>query len=59
MSGRGSRTRISSAGLSDVNILPDGRFMFVQKGDDEGDIEQVNVVLNWFEELKAKAPMKE
>ena len=37
--------------------LPDGeRFVFIQKGDEERDVEHLNVVLNWFEELKKKVP---
>ncbi len=39
-----------------VDVLPDGRFIMIQKGEDEDDIKRVNVVLNWFEELKAKVP---
>ena len=39
-----------------VDVLPDGRFIAIQKGEDEDDIKQVNVVFNWFEELKAKVP---
>ena len=38
------------------HILPDGRHVMIQAGEDEGDIKQVNVVFNWFEELKAKVP---
>ena len=37
--------------------LPDGeRFVFIQKGDEERDVEHLNVVLNWFEELKKQVP---
>ena len=32
-------------------IVPDGRFLVVQRGEEE-DQRQINVVLNWFEELK-------
>ncbi|UCC31866.1 MAG: PD40 domain-containing protein, partial [Phycisphaerales bacterium] len=48
------RDQLRGAGILDV--LPDGRFSMIQKGEDEGDIKQVNVVFNWFEELKAKVP---
>ena len=48
------RDQVRGAGILDV--LPDGRFIMIQKGEDEDDIKRVNVVLNWFEELKAKVP---
>jgi dipeptidyl aminopeptidase/acylaminoacyl peptidase len=39
--------------------LPDGeRFVFIQKGDEERDVEHLNVVLNWFEELKKQVPVQ-
>jgi serine/threonine-protein kinase len=38
---------------NDFVPLPDGeRFVFIQKGDEEREVEHLNVVLNWFEELK-------
>jgi serine/threonine-protein kinase len=42
--------------LGSGDFLPDGRYIMIQKGEDEDDIKGVNVVLNWFEELKAKVP---
>ncbi len=42
--------------VESLDVLPDGRFIMIQKGEDEDDIKRVNVVLNWFEELKAKVP---
>ncbi|MCZ6654025.1 MAG: protein kinase [Planctomycetota bacterium] len=44
---------------ADKNLvpLPDGeRFVFIQKGDEERDVEHLNVALDWFEELKKKVP---
>jgi serine/threonine-protein kinase len=38
------------------SILSDGRLAVIQKGEEEGDITRVNVVLNWFEELKRRMP---
>ncbi len=39
--------------------LPDGeRFVFIQKGDEEWDVEHLNVALNWFEELKRKVSVR-
>jgi serine/threonine protein kinase len=35
-------------------ILPDGRLLFIQRGEGEDDITQYNVVLNWFTELRSK-----
>ena len=38
------------------DVTPDGqRFMFVQR--DRGLGRQINVVLNWFEELKERVPV--
>jgi hypothetical protein len=36
------------------DILPDGRLIGIQKGQGEDDITKFHVVLNWFDELKAK-----
>ena len=39
--------------------LPDGeRFVFIQKGEQEKEKKHLNVVLNWFEELKKKVPVQ-
>lgn len=38
----------------DLVGLPDGRFGFIRKGDQETEAEHLNVVLNWFDELNAK-----
>ena len=39
--------------------LPDGeRFVFIQRDEQERDAEHLNVVLNWFEELKKKVPVQ-
>ena len=40
------------------DIMPDGRLLAIQKGEDEDDVLAYNVVLNWFDELRAKAPVK-
>ncbi len=48
------RNQLRAVGYQD--ILPDGRHIMIQKGEDEDDIKHVNVVFNWFEELKAKVP---
>jgi Tol biopolymer transport system component len=46
----------SSSGLGSFDVSPDGqRFLMVRERSTEGGAE-VNVVLNWFEELKALAP---
>ena len=39
--------------------LPDGeRFVLIQKGEQETEKKHLNVVLNWFEELKTKVPVQ-
>jgi hypothetical protein len=50
-------------GLSDryrpnYDVMPDGRFVMVKAVGREGeeDPTQINVVLNWFEELKRLVP---
>jgi dipeptidyl aminopeptidase/acylaminoacyl peptidase len=42
----------------DWDILPDGRLLAIQTGEEEGDIKQFNIVLNWLEELKQRVPVK-
>jgi len=43
---------------SEWDVLPDGRLVAIQKGAGEDDLTEVNLVLNWFEELKARVPTK-
>jgi hypothetical protein len=41
------------------DVSPDGqRFLMVREGGDEPPPSQINVVLNWFEELKRRVPAK-
>jgi serine/threonine-protein kinase len=40
--------------LVNWDLLPDGSVLGLQKGDGEDDITTVNVVLNWFDELRAR-----
>ncbi len=44
----------SSDPLMSFDVLPDGRFILVQKGDDETDITQLRIILNWTRELKRR-----
>ena len=37
-------------------LFPDGRFAIVQKGDNEDDASQLNVVFNWNQELRRRVP---
>ncbi len=47
----------SRAAGSNYDITPDGqRFLMVQGGD--ANLTQLNVVLNWFEELKQRVPVQ-
>lgn len=36
------------------DVMPDGRLLAIQKGEGEGDITDFNVVVNWFDELRAR-----
>ena len=36
------------------DILPDGRLLAVQRGDGEDDVKELNIVLNWFSELRQR-----
>jgi eukaryotic-like serine/threonine-protein kinase len=45
------------ATLSDYDVSPDGqRFLLLKPSEQEEETTQINVVLNWFEELKQKVP---
>jgi serine/threonine-protein kinase len=48
-------------GLRDYDVLPDGRFVMLFRGNrsESGEAERlrINVVLNWVEELKARVPL--
>jgi dipeptidyl aminopeptidase/acylaminoacyl peptidase len=50
-----SGTSTQQAGYS---VSPDGRRFLVQLPDPRAIPTQINVVLNWFEELKAKVPAR-
>ncbi len=42
---------------ADYNVAPDGqRFVMIQIGGSDSPPTQINVVLNWFEELKQRVP---
>lgn len=44
---------------NEIVPLPDGkRFVIIQKGDQEKEAKHLNVVLNWFEELERKVPVR-
>ena len=44
--------------FNNYDVSPDDqRFLMVQPSDQELAAKQINVVLNWFEELKAKVPL--
>jgi hypothetical protein len=43
----------------EYDVSPDGqRFLFVEPAEGGASRSEVNVVLNWFEELKAKVPTR-
>jgi Tol biopolymer transport system component len=37
-------------------VAPDGRFLMVRRSEEQTSSRQINVVLNWFEELKQRVP---
>ena len=42
---------------ANYNVAPDGqRFVMIQENDPDSAAAQINVVLNWFEELKQRVP---
>ena len=43
--------------ITNFDVTPDGqRFLMIQAGEQQGEANQINVVLNWFEELKRLVP---
>ena len=45
---------------ANYDITPDGRrFLMIKESEQEGGPRQINVVLNWFEELKRLVPTKQ
>ena len=42
----------------DYDVAPDGRFLMIQDSQEPTPV-SVNVVLNWFEELKRLVPVEE
>lgn len=50
------RFEFGTAGLAGYDVAPDGRFLMVQPVEPEQAARQINIVLNWFEELKQRAP---
>jgi serine/threonine-protein kinase len=48
--------RSSNATLRNHDVLPDGRFIGVVSASSQGGPDRINVVINWFEELKQKLP---
>ncbi|MCH8267337.1 MAG: serine/threonine-protein kinase [Acidobacteria bacterium] len=47
----------SAASLANYDVTPDGqRFVMIQEGAPDSPPPQINVVLNWFEELKRRVP---
>jgi Tol biopolymer transport system component/tRNA A-37 threonylcarbamoyl transferase component Bud32 len=45
------------AQTANYDVAPDGRFLMIKPGGEEQAPTQVNVVLNWFEELKRLVPV--
>ena len=43
-------------GLPQYDVALDGRFLMLKESQTQSAPTQVNVVLNWFEELKSKSP---
>jgi hypothetical protein len=54
-------TRGLSIDIRDYDVMPDGRFLSIVVGTDVSGVNampQINVVLNWLEELKQRVPVK-
>jgi Tol biopolymer transport system component len=51
---------LSKAGLASpvwgFDLLPDGRILFIEKGEGEDDRGRFNIVLNWTDELQRRVP---
>ncbi len=55
MSGRTSQS--GTVFRANYDVTPDGqRFVMVKPSEQQGAATQINVVLNWFEELKQRVP---
>jgi len=53
----GGTFQVSAAARANYDVTPDGqRFVMVQEGGADSEVSQINVVLNWFEELKQRVP---
>jgi eukaryotic-like serine/threonine-protein kinase len=51
--------RSTNLSLPTYDVAPDGqRFLMVKSSEQATSVTQINVVLNWFEELKSRAPKK-
>jgi Tol biopolymer transport system component len=51
--------RSTNASLATYDVAADGqRFLMVKQSEQVTSVSQINVVLNWFEELKSRAPTK-
>ena len=48
---------LSTASLQNYDIAPDGRFLMIQETKESAPI-GINIVLNWFDELKRLVPME-
>ena len=50
------RYEFGTAGTAAYDVASDGRFLMVQSVEPERAATQINIVLNWFEELKQRVP---
>ena len=50
------RQLFEGAFLQGWEVAPDGRFLMVRLSEEETSSRQINVVLNWFDELKQRVP---
>ena len=47
-----------SPGAHSYDVSPDGqRFVMIKASEEELEAQSIHIVLNWFEELKRKAPV--
>jgi hypothetical protein len=52
------RHDLSQFRAKEISPIGDGRFVFIQRSEQEENPHQINVVSNIFEELRQRAPMK-
>jgi len=50
------RYQVSDTGVTGYDVAADGRFLMIESKGAQGTASQINIVLNWFDELNAHVP---